>query len=122
MTPYIVTTKRRWADAASNTAGTQLASRRAVATLEETREVADDAVFAAFDRDRKRPGDELPPPYMALSIDARDLPESGGTVGPLPDGTVIEVERTGWTDLLMAAHITGGSDAQILDAFNARQS
>jgi hypothetical protein len=27
------------------------------------------------------------------------LPESGGTVGPLPDGTVIEVRQIGWWQL-----------------------
>jgi hypothetical protein len=109
--------------------------RRAVATLEEAREQADDAVFAAHNRERKRPSDELPPPYMAQSIEARDLPESGGAVGPLPDGTVIEVEQL--SPLMLAAHIPGdpasiaallrvGLDrkdwSDLIDAFNARQS
>jgi hypothetical protein len=53
------------------------------------------------------------------------LPESGGTIGPLPDGTVIEVERVSWLSLLKAAfpdHDHGdvyGED-EIIDAYNAR--
>jgi hypothetical protein len=55
------------------------ASRREVDTLEEARREAGRACLGS----------------TSLNLEnveqARTLPESGGTVGPLPDGTVIEV-------------------------------
>jgi hypothetical protein len=97
--PYIVMTKRP--DQAAHedrfyedNDDLVITSRRAVATLDETQqEVADlvgrlsHAHYAGGDwTGRKRTVDRL--------LDAAFyLPEQGGTVGPLPDGTVIEVER-----------------------------
>lgn len=65
------------------------------------------------------------------------IPESGGTVGPLPDGTVIEVETTTWPVLVGAAYPDAPSDGQgyaarcaagsradaghVIAAFNAKQ-
>lgn len=66
--------------------------------------------------------------WSTAAID--ELPESGGTIGPLPDGTTIEVKRVSWSRL--AEHTTGGWDAErgrfrapayeadILAAFNSR--
>jgi hypothetical protein len=100
MSPYIVTTRRPEGYAVS---------RRAVATLEEAREV----VW------------EVLPAGSAWAGRAF----TGGTV-TLPDGTVIEVERTTWNALADAlngpqfvwpASTEAAQRAQI-DAFNARQS
>jgi hypothetical protein len=66
-------------------------SRRAAATLEEASGHADDHVAGLYYAAQK-PGDDLPPDYFEHSQKARDLTESGGSVGPLPDGTVIDVE------------------------------
>ena len=57
------------------------------------------------------------------SVDVRDLPAEGGTVGPLPDGTVIEMRPASWMDLKIHTDLPGDphgtlSDAQILAAFN----
>jgi hypothetical protein len=111
--PYIVTTKRP-------AAGPTFVSRRAVATLDGrycpqhglTRDehcrasLGSDGQGAVFCQEATRP-----------------LPESGGTVGPLPDGTVIEVEQARWIDLIHASTATtDSSDQAILDAYNARQA
>jgi hypothetical protein len=55
------------------------------------------------------------------------IPESGGTVGPLPDGTVIEVKLTAVGDLAAAAlvandyHFGELTGAEVIAAFNARE-
>jgi len=54
------------------------------------------------------------------------LPDTGGTVGPLPDGTTITVEPVGW-DVLAAETgvpldtMSGGGCSKIVAAFNAAQ-
>lgn len=86
--PYIVTTTERgpvepgidWSNLTS-------VSRRAVATLEEAKQRATAPVFAHF-----RAHGPAQPLYNAIEA----LPEHGGTIGPLPDGTVIEVEPVPW--------------------------
>lgn len=69
----------------------------------------------------------------------RLIPESGGTIGPLPDGTLIEVEQINWFDVAkttiddldralynaMAAPLSEkypGVAERLLEAFNARES
>jgi hypothetical protein len=87
----------------------------AVAALEEARvEVGKTLLAAAMNADN-------PLPHLTTG----DIGESGGTVG-LPDGTVIEVEPTGW-DTLYAEYAdshSGGfvTHADVLAAYNARQS
>jgi hypothetical protein len=66
--PYIITTKSR-----------VKVTRRAVATLDEAQ---DGCYWIAVDHGTTSEG--------AASI---AIPHDGGTIGPLPDGTVIEVER-----------------------------
>lgn len=73
--PYIVTTKQP--SLALQDEPLIERSRRAVATLDEAMDYLCELVLFAGD------------PDAALPVD-----ESGGTVGPLPDGTVIEVEAT----------------------------
>lgn len=66
-------------------------SRRAVATLDEVRkecyrEIRDDQSCQGVERAR-------------LTLAVEHLTDLGGTVGPLPDGTVIEVEQVGWSEI-----------------------
>jgi hypothetical protein len=60
--------------------------------------------------------------------DLRTLDEAGGTVGPLPDGTVIEVAPATWRDLAAQASLdiawvasADTDEAEIIDAYNAEQ-
>jgi hypothetical protein len=64
--------------------------------------------------------------------EAQRIIEFGGTAGPLPDGTVIEVEAVTWQMLWYVSDLDaeelagalGGIEAcrrRILDAYNARQ-
>lgn len=95
--PYVITTHCLPSAAPTTT-------RRAVATLEEAFNAAPEPVRNAF---------------WAARLALMALPESGGTVGPLPDGTVIEVERVWWPDLADAAGMIGPHQS-IIDAYNAR--
>lgn len=63
--------------------GDELVSEYAVATLEEARTVPVAHIEHASIGSR----DDWADAHYA----AQTLPESGGTVGPLPDGTIIEV-------------------------------
>lgn len=114
MTPYIVTTTE---------IGPQghdpIASRRAVATLDEAREGA----LTEIELGGHGVAD------FELLKRADTLPESGGTVGPLPDGTLIEVERVEYRALCdcigeepLKAKLDGWTAPELVDAFNARQS
>lgn len=51
------------------------------------------------------------------------LPESGGTVGPLPDGTVIEVREMSYEDIAGIPDgeelLADGDSGEIVAAFNA---
>lgn len=119
--PYIITTRdvERPFDFAAR-------SRQAVATLDEAQDAVAAAMASVEDANPVGAGQSSPYNYAL----AWDLPESGGTIGPLPDGTVIEVERVSWSRL--AEHTTGGWDAErgrfraaaydadIIAAFNSR--
>lgn len=93
--PYIVTTK---------------ASRRAVATLDEARAVIRDHVVNAG---------------VAHGTTADPITNSGGTVGPLPDGTVIEVRPVAVDELAGAVFDRDDYapyfESDIIDAYNERQ-
>jgi hypothetical protein len=131
--PYVVSTKRLHAITAAPGCDDYIAtSCRAVATLEEARNAADEAVIAIFDT--AVPHVRLPvarycqaDEWSRIEYGFRDavqaLPESGGTVGPLPDGTVIQVERVAWAYLEDEMDRLDGVDrpmAEIIAAFNAR--
>ena len=112
--PYIITTGQRFRYEDANVGGLQIESRRAVATLDEE----------ALRRECKRHQ-----PKMLFSAERteqiRKAVQSGGTVGPLPDGTVIEVARADWDTLSSAIghniyRPTLGT-AAIIDAYNAAQ-
>lgn len=101
--PYIVTTTR---DEYDDWGCGPLKSsvRRAVATLDEALSAAAAELHA---HDPARP--------HALTLTA--LPAHGGTVGPLPDGTVIEVKHVhAWHD--ENGYLLTGAEA--VDALNAR--
>lgn len=135
--PYIVTTKRRYHEGANRADGSPYltVSRRAVATLEEARWFAQNPGwrYGVSDGYTAAEGEDAAKVLRA----ARSLPESGGTVGPLPDGTVIEVEQSTWFkvgDALYGAepatriawavqHADQGqpdSTRWLIDAFNTR--
>lgn len=101
--PYIITTYPE-----PTMAPGFVGTRRAVATLDEAK--------GAVIRE------------LAPRIDSAfewDLGLDGGTIGPLPNGTVIEVRRVLHADVMREAGLSRRdtpfmSDAQILDAFNAQ--
>ena len=116
--PYVITTITRRPLHPDDTAPTdaESVSRRAVATLEEARDVWDAALTALGDSTGNY--DSTP----------EDMPEPGGTVGPLPDGTVIEVEPVDW---MRIAHDAGRmvpvganprAEREAIDAYNAGQA
>lgn len=90
MTPYIVTV--RTPIAPMRIVPGHEVSRRAVATLNEARLAAEQAV------ETHRSPEHSSESYGPLWRDAALMPESGGTVGPLPDGAVIEVRSVGWEE------------------------
>lgn len=119
-----------WHDAAEDSEGKRMTpgdfiTRRAVATLGEAREIVR-AALLAFDADEY-------PDLSAVHRSADDVfahdGAGHGTVGPLPDGTVITVEPVGWPWLASEADrsawwsIDGPTvpPAQIIAAFNAAQ-
>jgi hypothetical protein len=85
-------------------------SRHAVATLENARESTAYTVIC-IDQDCRR---------SSYEDAARSLPKAGGTVGPLPDGTVIEVKSIDWPDLFIDGGPALFSESDILDAYNAK--
>jgi hypothetical protein len=119
--PYIITTTSEQHIGYSLT---PKVTRRAVATL-------DKAHAAAAYELRQCDTDSFA--IAARVAEAYALPESGGTVGPLPDGTVIEVEPVLIENLIFRAGIkawyvtaarradTAMSDADVIDAYNAAQ-
>lgn len=130
--PFIITTKRRLAgrtmvptaDAGPQPLGAErfeVVSRRAVATLEEAKVVAEDTLIAVapagLDADE---GERL---LVAIT----ELSESGGSVGPLPDGEVIDVEA--WSEIafrvMCADRFISDFDMPLPDliaAYNAKQA
>ena len=116
--PYVITTKRRGSYGPQYSAAeADAVSHRAVTTLEEAKRAA----YDVLDTQRDTMGPEK---YGKLRCVIFDWSGSGGTVGPLPDGTVIEVEAVTWQDLGWVGTTTpdAGIAAPLLDAYNARQS
>lgn len=108
--PYIVTTRRGNVHHSDPALGV---SRRAVATLEEAR-------HAAAQIAREHSGDTGDPRLPVLK--ALAISPLGGTIGPLPDGTVIDVASVTEFDLKVKALVSPRATVQeACDAFNARQ-
>src|SRR3954462_13374198 len=99
--PYVITT----------ISADVYADRRAVATLDEAREAASTALWE----------NGAEPDSWRLD----SLTEDGGTMGPLPDGIVVEVKRVSWDYLTrdMPEYVSDENiDAfgdDIIAAFNA---
>lgn len=120
MSPYIVTRGFRM-----DTGQRGAVSRRAAVTLEKARDYADEQVIACFDA--------IPPTLEAKEWSdveytfrdfAQAMPESGGTIGPLPGGTVIEVQPIHREELAaQAGHPRAAfvSTQVLCDDFNAAQ-
>ena len=106
--PYIIETRYSDCDFPGSCGECDI-SRIAVATLDEARRIT-----AREYREHV---------HRFMGFDTRWITESGGTVGPLPDGTVIEVRSTHWEDLRHAAGLDFPTSrherADILAAFNA---
>lgn len=106
--PYIIITRR---DAHIEGLGIECVAyaRRAVATLDGAR------------RECWRIVPDPCPPSVKQRING--LAVSGDTVGPLPDGTVIEVERVSWNEIAATVpHVHGNSHVdRLIDAYNARE-
>jgi len=101
-------------------------TRIAVATLGEARASVDRAVTDT-------PGYTASVGFPTDAAIADAISESGGSVGPLPDGTTIEVRPVAWRDLIQTM-LDAGEDnyppliwdtaedrADILTAFNAQR-
>jgi len=102
--PYIITTERTDVAAHGGTFQNVL-SRIAVATLDEARRIT-----AREYREHV---------HRFMGFDTRWITESGGTIGPLPDGTVIEVRTAAWQDLAPWPQPTDPPyHADIIAAFN----
>jgi len=80
--PYIITTRTPYHD--EEHGADSIDTRTAVATLDEARHAVfcTDAVTLA-----------PTPDYARVANRLHEMTEAGGTVGPLPDGTVIEVKH-----------------------------
>jgi hypothetical protein len=112
--PYVVTTKRPRPQEGGCGEILAVVSRRAGGTLEEAQAEAHRIVNAQPHR--------LSDPLWNNAIEA--WPKSGGTVGPLPDGTVIEVEPVEWYwlyDKSGYGRTSQASDDTVIAAFNARE-
>ncbi len=93
MSPYIVTVKRPREVRALQPSSVAV-SRHTVATLEEARDyIVEETSRSALDRHEDPSFDEVDIVVGAIKALTDTLAESGGTVGPLPDGTLIDVER-----------------------------
>jgi hypothetical protein len=123
--PYLITTASPPSAPDVSRSG-NIVSRRAVATLDEaTVSLSEVVAKAHFD---------CPDWLDRRDAYRRDMwalvrtPESGGTVGPLPDRTVIEVEPASWSDLAVAVeylgrgYVTEAEWPEVLAAFNAKQA
>ncbi len=95
----------------------------AVATIEEAREEADRALkdaLSAYDAQGEHPS------ARDLHAAAMAMPETGGVIGPLPDGYVIEVHHLRWDELreLLPPRDTpiireiGDAGQPLIDAYN----
>ena len=131
--PYIITTTQREITGSEGAwRGSVLeheVSRTAVATLEDAREAALQGIEDAYRGQVPHIVDSAHglEAFHESDTDAEELLESGGTVGPLPDGTVIEVRPASWMDLKIHTDLPGDphgtlSNATILAAFNGAQA
>ena len=119
--PYIITTTADDPHVGTPAMERVTVTRTAVATLDEARDVVTGIV------EEREPFSHKVQETAGSNLSA--MRESGGTIGPLPDGTVIEVRPASWHELIAAngglcGHpITACDDeslAEVIAAFNAR--
>jgi len=120
--PYLAT-KKAWATGTLGESGgfDFIEKRLAVETLDDAREW----VYRLLDSRAHAMNSDEQRVDRWLRIATRDLPESGGIIGRLPDRSVIEVEPTTIVALHQALGLTdyaaaGMSDVEIIIAYNAR--
>jgi len=91
--PYVVTTYRMTAAQIAESDEPIYPTMRHVETLDEAKQAASEIIDRAW-------GPYAPTPTTSVIDDGRHyqfrsdalrIPESGGTLGPLPDGTVVEI-------------------------------
>ena len=122
--PYIITTINPQGAAEQDSDGRSYyvptSTRTAVATLDEARMVGVKALPAAMTIGGAGPN-------IAATKALYALPQAGGTIGPLPDGTVVEVHQVDNARLAELAGTTSRLQSGqakltslIVAAFNAR--
>lgn len=87
---YTVTVNPLWLD--DSQPCPEPLSRREVPTLSDARVAAAEAVFEHIGFEENLGYTRRPLITPTFIVEAHELPESGGTVGPLPNDIVIEVE------------------------------
>lgn len=94
--PYIISTSLQEQQNEHMAVKTPTGSK-AVATLDEAREAA----YATVENQIATSGPSYASPDDAqtMALAAAHIPAEGGTIGPLPDGTVIAVRPTDWLEL-----------------------
>ena len=109
--PYIITTTADDPHVGTPAMERVTVTRTAVATLDEARDVVTGIV------EEREPFSHKVQETAGSNLSA--MRESGGTVGPLPDGTVIEVRAVAWQDLAPWPQPTDPPyRADIIAAFN----
>lgn len=92
----------------------------AVATLEEARGAAQDELSRSPLWDDPNSDEEAR--YKELSAEVQSLSESGGVIGPLPDGYVVEVRHVDRAELLALLGLEGHGDpdiSRLIELYNA---
>jgi hypothetical protein len=119
--PYIITTSTP-DDVVPHESGVRFAiDRTAVATLDEARDVANAANDDACERiHAEREAYEGLADFESAAATIDDLPAEGGTIGPLPDGTVIEVRHVEPETIARYADVPFTDLDAVIAAYNNR--
>lgn len=89
----------------------------AVATLDEAKAIIDS------ERDRYYGDHGTDASEHTIIVQTQNLPITGGTIGPLPDGYIIDVQRLDWIDLarlcgMDCGSLCAGPNQSIIDVYN----
>lgn len=106
--PYIITMTPR-CECGEHHHGSD-GTKRAVATIEQARDAAADIIY------RQHDGTSHFDHFDAATY----MPDTGGSIGPLPNGTVIEVRAVSWPELgqLAGRPYHFAEYGQTIDAYN----
>lgn len=88
----------------------------AVATLDEARDTAAEEVLRSYEQDESE--ESFHGHYGPFNALAHALTEQGGTIGPLPDGYVIDVQAVTWDRLSHIAESDTDDHDAIIDSYN----